>query len=311
MMEQKNIKINQLPTRTWNRLGVNDAEILWGEPVPSEAEIFTVKAGECPEPLHVTADDGGEAYRQKNLTLTVEENSTVTVFEVCTAEKPLQVRLSVELRKNAKVRLVQFLHPTAAILRHEMRVNCAENSRFELISVLLGQGDIYTDDHVVLTGNESSVSVDYGYLGRESRTVDVNLAVDHFGKKTNSDIHANGALADAAKKVFRGTIDFKKGSSDSVGSENETVLMLGDEVVNKTVPIILCAEENVDGSHGATIGDLDEATLFYFASRGIGREKAQAMMARAAIERLARMAENAAFEEQIMQALSEDLGDGE
>ena len=31
--------------------------------------------------------------------------------------------------------------------------------------------------------------------------------------------------------------------------------MLGDGVVNKTVPLILCAEENVVGNHGATIGD--------------------------------------------------------
>ncbi len=47
--------------------------------------------------------------------------------------------------------------------------------------------------------------------------------------------------------------------------------MLGDDVVNKTVPLILCAEENVVGNHGATIGELDEDTLFYFESRGIGR----------------------------------------
>ena len=32
--------------------------------------------------------------------------------------------------------------------------------------------------------------------------------------------------------------------------------MLGDDVVNKTVPLILCAEENVVGNHGATIGEL-------------------------------------------------------
>ena len=61
-------------------------------------------------------------------------------------------------------------------------------------------------------------------------------------------------MKDAAKKIVRGTIDFKTGSSDSAGSEQETVLMLGEDVVNKTVPLILCAEENVAGKHGATIG---------------------------------------------------------
>lgn len=64
--------------------------------------------------------------------------------------------------------------------------------------------------------------------------------------------------------------------------------MLGDGVVNKTVPLILCAEENVVGNHGATIGELDENTLFYFESRGIPADVAENIMARAAIERLAR-----------------------
>ena len=68
---------------------------------------------------------------------------------------------------------------------------------------------------------------------------------------------------DAAEKIFRGTIDFVRGSADSVGAETEQVLLLGDDVVNKTIPVILCAEENVQGSHGAAIGELDEETLFY------------------------------------------------
>ncbi len=63
--------------------------------------------------------------------------------------------------------------------------------------------------------------------------------------------------------------------------------MLGENVVNKTVPLILCAEENVVGNHGATIGELDAETLFYFESRGISRAEAENILARSAVERLA------------------------
>lgn len=93
----------------------------------------------------------------------------------------------------------------------------------------------------------------------------------HFGKVTKSTIQADGTLMDAAEKIFRGTIDFVRGSADSVGAETEQVLLLGDDVVNKTIPVILCAEENVQGSHGAAIGELDEETLFYFGARGMGK----------------------------------------
>ena len=86
------------------------------------------------------------------------------------------------------------------------------------------------------------------------------------------------------RKFFRGSIDFKRGSSGSKGAETENVLLLGDDVENKTIPLILCAEEDVDGSHGATIGELDEETLFYFAARGIDQETAEDIMTKAKLE---------------------------
>ena len=83
--------------------------------------------------------------------------------------------------------------------------------------------------------------------------------------------------------------------------------MLGDDAVNKTVPLILCAEENVEGTHGATIGDLDAATLFYFESRGISASEAENIMARAAIERLARTIGDEAAQTAILAELEEVL----
>ena len=41
------------------------------------------------------------------------------------------------------------------------------------------------------------------------------------------------------------------------------MLLLSNDVVNQTIPLILCAEEDVEGNHGATIGKLDDELLFY------------------------------------------------
>ena len=69
---------------------------------------------------------------------------------------------------------------------------------------------------------------------------------------------ADGVLQGGAKKIYRGTIDFKNGSAGAVGDEKETVLLLSDDVVNQTIPLILCSEEDVQGNHGASIGKLDD-----------------------------------------------------
>ena len=289
------IQINKLPVNTWNRLGVNYAEVEWEETAPAKQSI-TVKSGEAPEPFRLDFSEAGDS----EVSFTAEENSSITVYELHRSNSA--VKLSFDIGKNASVKLVQLLNPTEK-LRHETFANCSKGVKFQIMTIMTGDGDIYSDNRTELEGDSSSINAEVAYLGKNSQTIDYNIAVNHWGKDTHSEINAAGALMDSAKKVFRGTIDFKTGSSDSKGSENETVIMLGDDVVNKTVPLILCSEENVEGSHGATIGELDDDTLFYFESRGIGREEAERIMAYAALKRLIRLSGDKEFAEQAQNAL--------
>ncbi|MBS1403691.1 MAG: SufD family Fe-S cluster assembly protein [Oscillospiraceae bacterium] len=289
------IQINKLPVNTWNRLGVNYAEVEWEETAPAKQSI-TVKSGEAHEPFRLDFSEAGDS----EVSFTAEENSSITVYELHRSNSA--VKLSFDIGKNASVKLVQLLNPTEK-LRHETFANCSKGGRFQIMTIMTGDGNIYSDNRTELEGDSSSINVEVAYLGKNSQTIDYNIAVNHWGKDTHSEINAAGALMDSAKKVFRGTIDFKTGSSDSKGSENETVIMLGDDVVNKTVPLILCSEENVEGSHGATIGELDDDTLFYFESRGIGREEAERIMAYAALKRLIRLSDDKEFAEQVQNAL--------
>ena len=289
------IQINKLPVNTWNRLGVNYAEVEWEETAPAKQSI-TVKSGEAPEPFRLDFSEAGDS----EVSFTAEENSSITVYELHRSNSA--VKLSFDIGKNASVKLVQLLNPTEK-LRHETFANCSKGGKFQIMTIMTGDGNIYSDNRTELEGDSSSINVEVAYLGKNSQTIDYNIVVNHWGKDTHSGINAAGALMDSAKKVFRGTIDFKTGSSDSKGSENETVIMLGDDVVNKTVPLILCSEENVEGSHGATIGELDDDTLFYFESRGIGREEAERIMAYAALKRLIRLSDDKAFAEQAQNAL--------
>ena len=116
---------------------------------------------------------------------------------------------------------------------------------------------------------------------------------------------------DHSSKIFRGTIDFKNGSAGSVGTEQENVLLLGEEIVNQTIPLILCAEEDVQGNHGATIGELDEEILFYFASRGIEREQAEKLMSRAKLDRLCGTFDNEEAVAMAERGIGEVLGNAE
>ena len=218
----------------------------------------------------------------------------------------IAVYTNLTLEEDAHIRLIQLQHSAEdSLVYNAIQGTCEKNAQIELVQIYMGKGDIYSDTTITLNGDRSGFKSDIGYIGQHTHVIDMNEVVNHFGKHTESEINVAGALRDGAKKIFRGTIDFKTGAADSVGNEQETVLMLGDDVENKTIPIILCSEENVVGNHGATIGELDEDTMFYFASRGIDKEQAENIMARASIERL----KGLIADEKFAAIIDEELGE--
>ena len=127
-----------------------------------------------------------------------------------------------------------------------------------------------------------------GYIVRGGNLLDMNYNAVHTGKKTVSGMTVNGVLRDKASKTFRGTIDFVRGSAGSVGDETEDVLLLSDDVINRTIPLILCAEEDVSGNHGATIGRIPEDMIFYLSARGMSEKDIVRMLEKARLDAVIR-----------------------
>lgn len=163
---------------------------------------------------------------------------------------------------------------------------CEEQSHVELLQLSLGAKKSYQGCFVQLQGAESTMQTEIGYALTGQQSLDMNYVTNHYGKKTKSCLKANGVLQEKASKLFRGTIDFKHGSSGSEGEEHEDVLLLGNEIINQTIPLILCAEEDVQGNHGATLGQIDDSVLFYLCSRGMTKEEAELMLIQARIDAL-------------------------
>lgn len=195
----------------------------------------------------------------------------------------LQIKAEVAADAHLRLYLVESLEHSFDAL-HDIGIRLAENAGAEVVQVILVGGRVYTGGHFDLTGQHSDITARIGYLGTQGSHLDMNYVARHRGLGTTSRMESSGVLRDNAFKLFRGTIDFLQGSSGAKGDETEDVLLIGDDVVNQTIPLILCAEEDVEGNHGATIGQLDEAELFYLASRGIGAEEAERLIARARLE---------------------------
>ncbi len=200
------------------------------------------------------------------------------------------VQSKIHLAKNAKMTLVQiFRLGDEDRMINDIGVYLEEGAVFDVIHVMLSGKEIYQGCKATLFGDRSEMHANIGYEVTKDHLLDMNYVADQIGKKTVSEMKVNGVLREEAKKLFRGTIDFKNGCSGSTGDEIEDVLLIDEDVVNQTIPLILCAEEDVVGNHGATIGRIDEEIQFYMQSRGIAAEEIYDIMAKARIDAVIKM----------------------
>ena len=169
----------------------------------------------------------------------------------------------------------------------DMALFAQDNAFVTIKQSVLGADASFTGLAGDLRGQASCAEVDTRYLGRAAQQRDFNYLLRHHGPRSKCELKANGVLMDECRKTLRGTIDLIRGCKGAEGSENETVLLIDEGVRNKTVPVILCNEDDVAGNHGATIGHIGESQLFYLASRGLSQEEAEAMFAHAVVEQAA------------------------
>ena len=153
-----------------------------------------------------------------------------------------------------------------------------ESGSIDIIQAELGGKNAFSGVKTRLEGVKSSLNMDTVYFGDSSRAIDMNYVAEHIGRRTKSEIHVVGALLDESEKTFRGTIDFVRGSQKAVGHESEYNLLFSPKVRNRTAPLILCAEEDVEGQHAASTGKIGENTLFYLMSRGLSELEAKKLM---------------------------------
>ena len=84
--------------------------------------------------------------------------------------------------------------------------------------------------------------------------------------------------------------------------------MLDESVHNKSLPVILCDEEDVEGRHGASVGRLGADLLFYMQTRGVDAKTAQEMMIKAKITSLCRFIPDENLVSRIADYVEESFG---
>ncbi len=219
------------------------------------------------------------------LEIDAKADSSLTVVQVVRgdAENGVSGNLTrIRAAEGARIKLVQVqLLGSQSRRWNAVAIDAAKTAKVEQVRIELGGLLAAAGTRAVLPESRSEYDLDALYFGQGESVLDFNDVSVHTGKDTLCEMHTAGVLTGRADKILRGTIDFRRGAKRGVGHESEDVLLFSPEVRNRTTPLILCGEEEVEGQHAASIGRLDDAKLYYLRSRGLSEAQARRLMVEA------------------------------
>ena len=296
-----------------------EAESLFQAAAAKSLTIRVLKGVKVSAPLRVDFEYSGvrrgavrlfiEAEEASEVNIILNQLSTYEATEGTENEAFTGVDIKADIQNGARLKLVNTnLLSRSSTYFENIGACVADRAFFGLIQMELGAGRTYMGVRTDLAGYRSEFDGNTGYLTRNEELLDMNYMTNHIGKKSLSSLMVKGALKDRAVKNFRGTIDLRRGAKGAVGDEQEETLLLSEGVKNKTLPIILCDEEDVEGTHGASIGRLSEDVLFYMTSRGISEPEAELLMTRAKLDSIRRLIEDEESQGRIQHYLETQLG---
>ena len=182
-----------------------------------------------------------------------------------------------------------------------------KNSKVNYTIIDIGGKTSVSNYYSNIIGENADNDLKSIYLGIGEQRKDINYIAELRGTKTNIDIDVQGALKDEAKKNFKGTIDFKKGSKKAKGNENEYCMLLSDKAKSIALPMLLCTEEDVEGNHSTASGKVDEKQLFYIMTRGISYKEAVKLIVKSKFNKIIERISDEDLKEEVLSEIDKRL----
>ena len=265
----------QTPFTYLNSAHLADGLFLW---VPASTQL--------PRPVHALfLGDGsdGPTVSYPRLVVVVGKSSSATLLE---EYRGLENRLTMtnavgefSIGENA-----QFHHTKVQEESKESfhiaasHATLGRNALYQSNAMIFGARLSRNDPSALLTGDGGHAALDGLYIAEADQTLDAHTSIDHVAANCTSHELYKGILKESGHGVFNGKIFVREGAQKTDSVQSNMNLLLSDEAAIDTKPQLEIFADDVKCTHGATIGRLDDASIFYLRSRGVGLEDARKML---------------------------------
>ena len=282
----------------------------------------------------------GVSIRIKNKTRVERPIGLLFVDRATSAPMVTQSRVQIDLEAGSSARFVEYhassgdadhysnifidvtVNEGAALdyvrLQHRSRSHCQTqrlNVRLEKSSVMrhfgldLGGALARSDLKIDIAGADASAEFNGLYIGSDKQHIDNHTRVDHRVGPATSAQEYRGIMSGRSRCVWNGKAIVHKGADGSDAEQaNHNLLLSAHSEINAKPELEIYADE-VKCAHGTTVGQLDDAALYYLRTRGINPQLAKRILTRAFATSVVEKSPIAELRDLISSQVEQRLGD--
>jgi Fe-S cluster assembly protein SufD len=183
-------------------------------------------------------------------------------------------------------------------------VNQARDSRFNHHNFALGSGLARSDIHCDLD-TAAECSLNGLFVASKRQHIDNHTRINHLKPHGVSREFYKGVLDNKARGVFQGRVVVAEDAQQTDSEMNNRNLLLSADAEVDTKPQLEIYADDVKCSHGVTVGQLEEKSVFYLQSRGLDEEAARNILTFAFANEMVDKVENAELKALLLKELLE------
>ncbi len=297
----KQFDVKQCPFATLNSALMTDGMFLQ---VPPNLSVET--------PIHllfIHAEQNEFMTNPRNLIL-ADKNSQITLIEEHVSHNAqgyfTNTLTDIVASDNARVNYYKIQdNDLSATHIADVFINQQKDSCVKTFSFAKGSALAREDIQISQQASGAEISSHGLYiLMHDNQHIDHHVHVDHFAAHGTSSMLYKGILDKKSRAVFNGKVFVHPNTKHINAHQANHNLLLSKEAEIFTKPELEIYAEDVKCTHGATVGQLDNESLFYLRSRGIEKNAANRMLLRGFEEEVYNKIEDEKIKQYIRQRMS-------
>lgn len=207
------------------------------------------------------------------LQIVVEENSSIDLLllDISTGSD-----ISFELKDRSSLHIAVLDYKETNSVK--ITANIGQNARFSAYFADFIVGKCKGDITVNLNKEGASCDWHLASLSEKKDNKEFNVSVYHNSANTYAQLDNYGVCRDEGKLIFSGICKIVNGSHGSKAHQNAKIMVFDEKSDGVAKPILKIDENDIEASHAAVVGKINDEHIFYLTSRGLSEEEAKRLI---------------------------------